>query len=215
MKTFLIVLFVVLQLSQGTAFAQEKDKEGFTLVRQDRNISVFEKWMTWPGSTPPDPSRELKCEFYYKNTIYAGLHLIKDDKQVMNWQTHVSEYKIYLQQDTTAWFEYSYHDIPWPVSDQDHYMEYKVVAKSPTLLLITFKSRVNNNVAPQRKGVTRLQLTGSWTLEQVSPEKVKATYRVLSKPIDIPKIFIDPIIRGNMVTTMAEFSNIIEAKEKL
>jgi hypothetical protein len=41
---------------------------------------------------------------------------------------------------------------------------------------------------------------------------VKATYRILSKPLNIPKFLTDPIIRNNMMTTIQEFIALIEKK---
>jgi hypothetical protein len=123
----------------------------------------------------------------------------------------VSEYKLYPLRDTTTWMEYSYHDIPWPVSDQDHFMEYKVTSPyKGKILNISFQSKVNEKLAPVRKGVTRMQLSGSWTMEQVDPTKAKVTYRILSKPIGIPKIFTDPIIRSNIMTTIEQYIALLE-----
>jgi hypothetical protein len=47
-------------------------------------------------------------------------------------------------------------------------------------LFITFESVVNDKLAPVENGVTRMELAGSWTLEQVNPKHVKVTYRILS-----------------------------------
>jgi hypothetical protein len=107
--------------------------------------------------------------------------------------------------------EYSYHEIPWPVSDQDHFMEYKVSRNEiGRVLTVSFKSKVSDSLAPVREGVTRMQLTGSWTLEQVSSSRVKVTYRIVSKPIGIPKVFTDPIIRSNIITTIQEYIGLLE-----
>lgn len=187
-------------------------KEGFVLVKKDGAIAIYERWLTYPSSNPPVKAREVKGEFFYNNTIYAGLRLLQNENKVKQWQSHVSEFKVYPQRDTTTWLEYSYHDIPWPVSDQDHFMEYKVSGETDRILFISFGSKANETLAPVRKGVTRMQLSGSWTLEQVSPGKVKATYRILSMPIGIPKIFTDPIIRSNIMTTIEEYIALLEGK---
>ncbi|MBA4054052.1 MAG: hypothetical protein C0490_05005 [Marivirga sp.] len=188
-----------------------QDKDGFVLVKKEGSIAIYERWLTFPSSNPPVKAREVKGEFFFSNTIYAGLRLLKNEKTIKNWQSHVSEYKIYPHRDTTIWMEYSYHDIPWPVSDQDHFMEYKVTSpKAGQVLNISFRSRANETLAPVRKGVTRMQLAGSWTMEQISPGKVKVTYRILSKPIGIPKVFTDPIIRSNIMTTIEQYIALLE-----
>src|SRR5687768_13564242 len=97
-----------------------QDKEGFVLVKKSGAIAVYERWITFPNSNPPIKAREVKSEFFFKNTMFAGLNLIQSEEKIQQWQSHVSEFKVYAQRDTMNWMEYSYHDIPWPVSDQDH-----------------------------------------------------------------------------------------------
>ncbi|HYF70227.1 MAG TPA: hypothetical protein VD884_18940 [Ohtaekwangia sp.] len=203
----LVVLSLVL-LSFYTAAAQSK--EDFTLVKKDGNISIYERWITFPKSDPPIDAREVKGEFYFNNTIYAGIKLLQNEAVVKQWQNHVSEFKVYPLKDTTTWLEYSYHDIPWPVSDQDHFLAYKIVSIKNGKVFIAFESKVDEKRAPLRKSVTRMDLSGSWTFEQITPTKVKATYRILSRPLNIPKWLTDPIIRNNMMTTIKEFITLIE-----
>lgn len=191
--------------------AQGQDSEGFVLVKQRDSISIYERWINFPNASPPVKAREVKGEFFYNNSIYAGLKLIRDEKKIKSWQDHVSEFRVYLQPDTTVWLEYSYHDIPWPVSDQDHFLEYRLSCRRPGReLFVTFESRSNATLAPLREDVTRMVLSGSWTLEQIGPGQSKATYRILSKPLNIPKFITDPIIRNNMMTTIEEFIVLME-----
>jgi hypothetical protein len=181
----------------------QKNAEQFVLVRQDPPVFMYERWIIFPESQPPQEAREVKCEFVIQGSIYKMLDLLKDGSKVRIWQTHVSKFKYFPQPDTTFWLEYSYHDIPWPVSDQDHFLEYHVTEKKPGKeLFITFKSRPDAVLAPKNKGVTRMILAGSWTMEELSPGKCKVTYRILSMPVGIPRIFTDPVIRSNMMSTI-------------
>lgn len=202
------VIYLIASITQG------QDNEGFVLVKKDGRISIYERWIIFPDSEPAIEAREVKGEFYFYNTIYAGLNLIQDEKKIQQWQKHVSEFKVYPHRDTTSWLEYSYHDIPWPVSDQDHFLKYSIEKLIPgKSLFLTFESRENAKLAPVRKGVTRMELSGSWTWEQVSPGKTKVTYRILSKPIGIPKWLTDPIIRSNIMTTIEEYIALLEPPE--
>lgn len=206
-------IFLICVYAGATLQLNAQDKDGFILVKKEGSIAIYERWVTFPSSNPPVKTREVKGEFFFNNTIYSGLRLLKSEAQIKNWQSHVSEYKIYPNRDTSTWMEYSYHDIPWPVSDQDHFMEYKLTSPKPgRILKISFKSRASETLAPERKGVTRMQLTGSWTMEQVGPHKVKVTYQILSKPIGIPRVFTDPIIRSNIVTTIEQYIALLENK---
>jgi len=192
--------------------AAAQDKDGFELVKKDGTISVFERWITYPNSNPPFKAREVKGEFYYNNSIYAGLHLVQDEEKISKWQSHVSKFEVYRQADSTEWHEYSYHDIPWPVSDQDHYLEYTLAVMSPTKLLVTFKSVVDATRAPVDEDVSRMELSGSWTWEEIAPNRTKVTYIILSKPNGLPKWLTDPIIRGNIMTTIREYIEVLEGK---
>jgi hypothetical protein len=191
------------------AWAQKKDE--FKLVKKDGTTSIYERWINFPKTTIE--AREVKGEFYFNNTIYEGLRLLQNESKIMQWQDHVSEFNVYKQTDTTAWYEYSYHDIPWPVSDQDHYLVYRMSSPSEGVLFITFESVVNDKVAPVRDGVTRMQLSGSWRYEQLEGGRTKVTYLIMSKPIGIPKFLTDPIIRSNIMTTIKGYVGLLEGKE--
>jgi hypothetical protein len=201
---------VILLAGSITLYSQDKDKDGFVLVRKEGTTSIYERWITFPKSNPPVEAREVKGEFFFDNNVKAGFKLLQDEKKIQEWQKHVSEFKVYLQPDTTSWLEYSYHDIPWPVSDQDHFLKYSVAKLESGRIFVTFESQKNETLAPVRKGVTRMELSGSWTWEQISPGKTKVTYRILSKPIGIPKWLTDPIIRNNIMTTIEEYVALLE-----
>jgi len=203
------VMFLGLMLMQQLSSAQSNDPDDFLLVKRSGEITLYERWIDIPGEDEKR-AREVKGVFFYNGSIHAGLRLLQDQAKAMKWQDHVSEFKLYPQRDTTHWYEYSYHDIPWPVSDQDHFMEYRISSCDPGKMVISFKSKVNDKLAPERKGVTRIILTGSWLLEQVEKSRVKVTYRIFSMPLDIPRMLTDPIIRTNMVSTMEDFVALVE-----
>ena len=57
-------------------------------------------------------------------------------------------------------------------------------------------------------------LAGSWRLEQVTPVQTKVTYRILSMPIGIPRLFTDPVIRINFMSTIEALVKLAEGGEK-
>ncbi|HMI66596.1 MAG TPA: hypothetical protein VK517_11190 [Cyclobacteriaceae bacterium] len=206
---FLLVFLVVI----SDSIAQDKFPEGFALVKRDGDIAIYERWIIFPDSDPPQEAREVKGEFTAQSSIYKVLALIKDKTKIKIWQKHVSEFRVYPQPDTTFWLEYSYHDIPWPVSDQDHFLEYQLYERKPAEeLFLMFKSRKDPVLAPKQNGVTRMILSGSWRLQQVSPNQVKVTYRILSMPIGIPRLFTDPVIRSNLMSTIQALKRLAEGK---
>jgi hypothetical protein len=206
---FLLIIFCC--VSQKVV-AQNPEVE-FVLVKKDSPIFVHERWITFPGKVPAVKAREVKGEFLIKTSIYTLLNLLKDEANIQVWQKHVSDFKVYPQTDTTWWLEYSYHDIPWPVSDQDHFLKYVLTEQVPDRqLFITFESVVNPKLAPVKKGVTRMELSGSWLLEQIGQNQVKVTYRILSMPSSIPRMFTDPVIRSNLMSTIKALTKLAERK---
>lgn len=211
-KTNLIlsILFVISLASISVA----QDKEGFELIKKEDQISIFERWINYPNANSTTQAREVKGEFTIATTVYAALKLIRNEEKIKIWQTHVSEFKVYLQPDTMTWYEYSYHDIPWPVSDQDHYLKYKMsVIKPNEQLFVSFESAENKDLAPVREDVDRMGLTGSWRFEKLPGKKIKVTYRIISKPSSIPRLFTDPVIRRNIMSTIRSYIDILEGRK--
>jgi hypothetical protein len=190
--------------------AQTGTHDGFELVRDEDQILVYERWVTFPKSDPPTTAREVKSEFYVKADINDALSLIQDQARIQSWQKHVSEFKVYPHTDS-IWLEYSYHNIPWPVSDQDHFLEYRIQDPAESDgIFVTFETVHNKRLAPIRKGVSRMTLSGSWYFQQVPDGKIKITYRILSMPGNVPRFITDPVIRNNLVSTVKNYIRILE-----
>lgn len=213
-KTHLLVSYLLLLLIVAiNTHAQNHENVKFDLVKEDAPVFIYERWITFPGKVPAVKAREVKSEFLINTSMYEILSILKDESKIKVWQKHVSDFKVYPQSDTAFWFEYSYHDIPWPVSDQDHFLRYDLTEKIPGKeLFIAFQSVLDPKLAPVYKGVTRMELAGSWRFEQVTEHQVKVTYRILSMPSSIPRIFTDPVIRSNMMSTIKALTKLSEDK---
>ncbi len=192
--------------------AQESEIEKpFTLIKQKDNITVYERWIYFPKSNPPVEAREVKSIFFVKATVSEAAALLKNEAKIQQWQSHVSKFKVFPQNDT-MWYEYSYHDIPWPVSDQDHFLIYQVLEHIPgERLFVSFETVVNNQLAPLDEDADRMTLAGSWLFEKQG-DNVKITYRILSMPSSIPRIFTDPVIRSNLMSTIKGYIATVESK---
>jgi hypothetical protein len=194
------------------AYTQNSVPEKFELVKGDSPVFIYERWITFPGKVPAVRAREVKSEFTIYTTIPKLLSILKDEAQIKTWQAHVAEFKVFPA-DTIHWFEYSYHDIPWPVSDQDHFLKYQLIEKVPgEKIFISFQSFSDPKLAPIKSGVSRMELVGSWLFEQVTPTQVKVTYRILSMPSSIPRMFTDPVVRSNLLTTIKALTKLAEEK---
>jgi hypothetical protein len=211
MKKIQKLLCLFFSVASLSAFSQ-KDPEGFVLVKSDPPFEVHERWVEFPDKKPPVISRELKSAFTAQATIYEILTLLKDENLVKDWQSHVSEYKMYQKADTTSWDAYSRHDLPWPLSDQDSFMEYQLTEVRPDQeLLIIFKSKIDHAVAPENEDIIRIELRGSWLVVQASPGFVNVTYRIQSVPKgNLPRMLVDPFIRNNLLSTMKSLKELAE-----
>jgi hypothetical protein len=208
-----LIALITCVIMSKVAFAQPDALNGFELVKEDDNIFIYERWVTFPKSNPPIKAREVKGVFYVKSNIPDAIALMQDEKKIYEWQKHVSEFKVYKKSDTTTWEEYSYHDIPWPVSDQDHYLIYKIDPTStPDKVLVTFETKANAVLAPVREDVDRMTLAGSWLFEKDPKGKIKISYSIMSMPSNIPRMFTDPVIRSNMLSTIKHYITILEKK---
>ena len=193
--------------------AQRDTHDGFELVREEGDMRVYERWVTFPKSDPPITAREVKSEFHVNTDIDAALSLIQDESKISKWQKHVSEFKVYPHSDS-VWFEYSYHDIPWPVNDQDHFLQYTI--EDPVEddgIFITFQTFDNDRLAPQRKNVSRMTLSGSWYFQNTGDGKIKVTYRILSMPGSLPRFITDPVIRNNLMSTVRAYIDLLENRQ--
>jgi hypothetical protein len=212
MIRIILLLIFIQQVGPTVALGQSESEVPFTLVKDDDGIFIYERWISFPKSNPPIRAREVKSVFTVNSTIDDALDLLKDETKIKIWQKHVSEFKVYPINDT-LWYEYSYHDIPWPVSDQDHFLEYKLEQTKPgEAFFVTFESKVNNKISPVREDVARMTLAGSWLFEKLGPQKIRITYRILSMPSHIPRIFTDPVIRNNLMSTVKNYIEILEKK---
>ena len=198
-----------LAASNTLIYAQTGTHDGFELVRNEDSIHVYERWVTFPGSNPPVTAREVKSEFFIRGSMSDALSLLKDESRIGVWQKHVSEFKVYPHSDS-IWYEYSYHDIPWPVSDQDHFLVYRVQNPLEAGIFVTFQTVENMKLAPERKGVSRMTLAGSWYFQEIGPGKIKATYRILSMPGNLPRFLTDPVIRNNLMSTVRAYIEVVE-----
>lgn len=196
----------------ASARAQTGTHDGFEMVRNEDQILVYERWVTFPKSDPPVTAREVKSEFYINTSIQAALALIRDETKVPLWQRHLSEFRVYKHTDS-IWYEYSYRDIPWPVSDQDHFLEYTIRDPEEEGVFVTFKTVEHATHAPLKDGVSRMTLSGSWYFEKVAPDSIKVTYRILSMPGNLPRFVTDPVIRSNLMTTVRAYIDLLEDEQ--
>ncbi len=100
----------------GEAQAVLPDDKGFRLVRQSGDVSIYERWIHFPkNQSAGRGKRGKRGVFYAQATIKEGFDLLRSEAKIQQWQSHVSKFKVVPTNGSSTWYEYSYHDIPWPV----------------------------------------------------------------------------------------------------
>jgi hypothetical protein len=202
---------IIFLLSYHCLVAQDAADDGFELVREEGDSKLYERWIIFPGSNPPMEAREVKGEFFIKGSVESIIKIIKDETRIKLWQKKVIEYKVYNLTDST-WRAYAKQYIPWPLNNQDHLLHYELQKQEDNSVFIPFKSVVDLEMAPEHKGVNRMTLSGSWLLDPINKGVTKVTYRILSMPMGYPKFIVDPIIRGNLMSTIQSLIEVAEKK---
>ena len=204
MRLIKIVAALCMLLLVVTTNAQAGE---YKLVKKNGLISLYEKWIT---AINGDKARELKAVFYAKATPAEALTLLKDQSKALEWNPNAEQYKVVATGNPNVWLNYVRYDIPWPVGDQDYCLQYSMKQSGVTTEVLF--SSTEHKLFPLKDGVGRIEGTvGKWLFEQQAGGLMKITYTIsTSRSSNLPKFITDPIIRDNMMESMALFTALLE-----
>lgn len=201
---YVVVLVLVLPLVQ---FCRAGD---FELVKAERNIALYERWIKHNGNTV----RELKASFTVKAaSAEAVVALLKNPAKGPKWNTNAKNYKIAYTSNDAVWLTYVRYKIPWPMDDQDCSLKYsfnKADLNNPVCNI--YFEGINTDKFPVIKNVTRITGTkGKWMVEKAREGNLKITYQIVTdKSASVPRWVSDPIIHDNLFKTITEFRKLLE-----
>ncbi|MDH5598492.1 MAG: hypothetical protein OEY34_05180 [Cyclobacteriaceae bacterium] len=204
------VLTLVLIFLIKPSFSQN-EKNGisiFELVRSEDNVNLYERWVYVEKEVL---ARELKVTFSLgHNSIDKVFGLIRNPRKFQEWNKGVSNVQI-IEEDNYQWMVYSYYDIPWPFSNQDCLLEYKVNLIKTNRMHISFESIVSEKFPPIENVVRLTKLKGMWNIIKQG-ENILVEYYVSNVPVDgiPPRWLADPIIRNNLLNNFKIFKEIID-----
>jgi len=200
----LLVLGVFLS-QVGLGLNHTYDTSGFVLVKESDGITLYERWYE---IEPELFAREIKATFTVKAPAHAAVSLIRDESKGTEWNKNTRVYKI-LPRTDDSWFGYIEYDLPWPVSNQDCVLYYKRMAVHGALH-VAF-SGTEHPSFPVIKKIQRIpEISGKWIFEE-DGDNVHVEYYVTTTPNpSLPKWLTDPIIRSNLLETLAAFRKILE-----
>lgn len=182
--------------------------EGFTLVGQEKQISLFERWIS---SSRNMTVRELKAVFVVHSDIPTIVKLLQDGRRSARWNVNASEFKILKTEADNHWISYTRYDIPWPLDDQDCCLSYQLSGNF-NRTVIDFQS-TSSPYFPVTEDIERITgVKGKWILQKQEDNTVKVIYLITTdKSKKVPRWISDKIIHSNLYNSMAAFKAIAEA----
>ena len=194
--------------AQPLALASANSTRTFKVVKNHRDIHVYERWFEVEGEGRE--TRELKSEFKVSASIDVILSQIRQPDKVVKWMKAVGEVKAVEGQGASQWVSYIRYDVPWPLNDQDCLMRYQL-AREQGRASVYFRS-VDDRRVPPKDGVKRLEgIQGLWRLQELGDGQTKVTYSMLTleKP-SMPRWVTDPVVRANMLDSMVAFYDLLK-----
>jgi uncharacterized protein YndB with AHSA1/START domain len=203
----LIRIFLLLLVSCYAYSQTPSSKEDYEIVRQDERIFLYERWADFPGTSTK--ARGIKVVFSVAATPDKMMSMVTEEAKLKEWQKNLTEFKRHPKNDT-AWHVYTWYKMPWPLTDQDYYANYKVTERTPNRIVITFSPATNDKVAPVRDKINRMKAYGKWVFEKTTSGKTKVTYIITGEPVKIPRSVTDNIVRNNFMSTINDLIAVVE-----
>lgn len=192
------------------AWSAPQSDGNFKLVKQDKAISLYERWIPGRGD---EQVREVKAVFEVRGDLEAAITLLTDPARGKAWNTNARQYKVLSDGGRTRWVTYTRYSVPWPFGDQDCCLAHQVyrLPGNPRSGTIQFESIVHEQF-PLVGSVTRIQGTrGKWTFEELPNNRMRVGYVIsTNRSKKLPRWVTDPIVRNNLFSTMAGFREIME-----
>lgn len=187
---------------------KNNDAPQYTFIKKDKDISLYYRWIVLENKLKV---RELKAEFHVTSTPDKIVGLLKNEKLATQWMKGTSEVNRLGNVGDNTWHTYIEYDIPWPLSNQDCIVQYELRRDASSKnYLITMKGLPT--YIPEKKDVTRIKhLIGAWTLSPMNGKSSKVVYTIYSgQAPSFPRWITDPIIQGNLISTMDAFRKLVE-----
>ncbi len=210
MKRFSIVLIIAIlsfAVQQGAAqplaLASAHSTASFKKVKQDKGITVYERWFDVQGEGRQ--TRELKASFMLNASHTKALATLQDCAGAKEWMQSTIQVKAIEGAGSDNWLMYIRYNLPWPLNDQDCLMRYQVVKKGGHTL-VHYRSVEDSRMPPQ-EGIKRLWgIEGIWKFQPAGENQARVTYSILHlQETSFPRWLIDPIVRDNLMDTMVAF----------
>lgn len=203
-KLFSAVLLLA-TMFPGTDGARKEGAEApFKQVYARENVVIHERPTT---NSYGLAVREIKVSFTAHSPQMAVVSMLRDAGKGMEWNLGASAYEVHEGSDSD-WLTYIAYDLPWPLNDHDAVLQHSIIDHKDfvEVLLESVDGRL-----PVKEGMDRMQqVQGKWTVRQISHGLCEISYQVSSKPTNMPRLIVDPIVHYQMVRSMSALRELLE-----
>lgn len=204
-KLFITLLFSAFLFSGDPG---DSEGSGYAFIKREDGISLYYRWISVPEKLKV---RELKAELQINSSPGEIISVLKNEKVATHWMKGTCEVNLIGKSGENQWYTYVQYNIPWPLSNQDCILKHSLkrdVADNSYFIDVSGMPRY----LPAKEGITRIQhIEGSWRLTQVSKNVCKAEYTVYSAQAPkFPRWVTDPIVQGNLISTLQAFKVTVE-----
>lgn len=132
-------------------FAHTISEEEFKLVRTDKGISLYERWIP---NAEDEKVREIKATFIVRSDLAGISRLMTSAAMGTDWNVNAKEYNVIPSGTENTWITYIKYSIPWPFEDQDCCLLYHL-RREEQYAEISFESTSHNRF-PVYKNITAI-----------------------------------------------------------
>jgi len=180
----------------------------FELVDEESGIQLYERWhKTAEGRA----YRELKTVLRVKADTETLIHTLREEQRAKQWMRRVDEIRAMPGRHQRHWYAYVHYGLPWPARDHDCTISYQQAASAAGATTIRFESVALKNY-PVKDGIERITgLSGRWEFRSQGNGSTEVRYFIqTTKGSSLPRFITDPIVRSNMMKTMAGYRAVAE-----
>lgn len=178
----------------------------FVLVKEDQGIELYERWYKMKSGKL---TREVKAVCTIKTSVGSATSLLQDESKASYWNKGTSRVKIIAQKEN-SWLSYIQYKLPWPMENQDCVLQNTRQLLSNDFAIVWFNT-VEHDSFPEMDKTHRIPyIKGRWIFKQ-NDSQTRTEYFITTTPSTIlPRQLTDPIIRQNLINTIASFRSLLE-----
>jgi hypothetical protein len=199
-KLFSGGIMLIFSLSVVSSFAQSE-------WALKKNVDGFRVYY---GESPNSRIKELKMDFEVQASLNTIMAVLNDAESFKRWIYKLKELKVIDRPSARELTYYYEMDFPWPLYNRDGVAETSYFQDPETKIIYT-RNNARPRLAPEKKGVIRLQLSDvKWKITPIGKERTHIEYYLLSDPGgNLPAWMINWALDRGPVKSMKAFQEML------